>query len=239
MTRTGGSWAAAALLAALAGGCSTRTQVRNAAAEAGTLRSYAAPFEQVKTAALAALAGASLTLVEERWIDRSRWCALASTGVNLPVGRVARVVVEDHATDCRVWILVQSKPDVAEEAVAEEFQARISKALGLEPRPEGPPAPLAGEVEERYRSPIARCSELLLKSCRERGYRVVREDVSDDELRTIAAENPSRRLFAALYRLSPELTRVVVEVRGGAPDENVDDASAVQEDLRKVLQTER
>ena len=67
----------------------------------------------------------------------------------------------------------------------------------------------------------------------------LRFEQGDEALRTITAEKkPSRRLFAALYRQSESVTRVVVEVRGGAPEENLEDASAVHEALLKELEPE-
>ncbi len=229
-----------AILVAFVSGCSTRTQVRNAAAESGVLQSHAAPFEKVQKAVLSVLSAASLSVSEERWIDRSRWSVLATTALGIPVGRVARIVVEDHSSDCRVWILVQSEPDVIEDEVSEAFQGQVAKALGLEARPERPLLGATGGVEERYRSPIPRCFELTSKACRERGYLTVLEDSRDAALCTISAEKkPSHRLFAALYRQSDEVTRVVVEVRGGSPTENHAEAWAVQQELGKELEPER
>lgn len=240
MMRRGIAGATIAAVTVLLGGCSARTKVRNADAEAGTLRSYAAPFERVRQSALAALASASLPVSEERWLDRTRWSALGAPTGGLPNARAARIVVEDHPTDCRVWTLVQSKPDVVDEAAAEELQSLIAKGLGAEPRAERPPAGAAGEREERYRSPIARCSELTTRACRARGYQILRQEEGDAALRTITAEKkPSRRLFAALYRNSESVTRIVVEVRGGTPDENREDAFGVHEDLQKELSPER
>jgi hypothetical protein len=234
-------WAAVAAASALAWGCSARTQVRNADPEAGMLRSYAARFEQVRQAALAALAASSLPVAEERWLDRTRWSALGAPSGGLPAARAARIVVEDHPTDCRVWTLVQSKPDLVDEPAMEDLQARIARALGAETRGDRPPAPAAAaEREERYRSPIARCSELTARVCRARGYEILREDQGDAALRTITAEKkPSRRLFAAHYRHSDSVTRVVVEVRGGTSEENREEASAVHEELLKELPPER
>lgn len=240
MSHRGWRAALVLLLVVFTAGCTTRSQVRNASPDAGLVRSYAATFEKVQRAAQGALAEISLPVSEERWLDRHLWSILATPGVAVSVGRIVRIVVEDHPTDCRVWVLAQIKPDVVEEALAEELQGRIARLLGAESQPERPTPDAAGEREERYRSPLARCSELTSKACRDRGFVIVREDLSDAALRTIAAEKkPSRRLFAALYRQSPEVTRVVVEVRGGAPDENRDEASAVHEELLKELQRER
>jgi hypothetical protein len=228
------------MLAAFLGGCSTRTQVRNASAEAGVLQSHPAPFEKVQKAVLSVLSGVSLSVSEERWIDRSRWSVLATTGLGISPGRVARIVVEDHLSDCRVWILVQSQPDVSEDAVSEEFQGRIAKALGLEARPERPPLNASGEMEARYRSPLPRCAELTSKASRGCGYLILLEDSQDAALSTISAEKkPSHRLFAALYRQSDEVTRIVIEVRGGSPAENQAEASALHQELLKELQPER
>ena len=230
-------WLAALVLLS---GCSVRSQVRNAAPDAGLVRSYAATFDAVRRAAQAALTEISLSVSEERWLDARLWSVLALPGVHLPANRVVRIVVEDHPTDCRVWVLAQVRSDAVEEALSEELQGRIAKLLGHEAQPERPPPGAAGEREERYRSPLPRCSELLSKACRDRGFVIVREDAGDAALRTIAAEKkPSSRLFAALYRQSPEVTRVVVEVRGGAPEENRDDAAAVHQELLKELQPER
>jgi hypothetical protein len=240
MTRPGVAWVAVVAASALAWGCSARTQVRNADADAGMLRSYAARFEQVRQAALAALAASSLSVVEERWLDRTRWSALGAPSGGLPTPRAARIVVEDHPTDCRVWTLVQSKPDLIDEPAMEDLQARIARALGAEPRGDRAPAVAAAEREERYRSPIARCAELTARVCRGRGYEILREDQGDAALRTITAEKkPSRRLFAAHYRHSDAVTRVVVEVRGGTPEENREEAWAVHEELLKELPPER
>ena len=240
MARPGAAWAAVAAGAVLIGGCSVRTQVRNADAEAGMLRSYAAPFEQVRQAALSALAASSLPVSEERWLDRTRWSVLGAPTGGIPATRAARIVVEDHPTDCRVWTLVQTKADVVDDAAMEDLQGRIARALGAEPPAGRPPAGVAGEREERYRSPIGRCSELATRACRTRGYQIVRQEEGDAALRTITAEKkPSRRLFAALYRHSDSVTRVVVEVRGGAPEENREEAWAVHEELLKELQPER
>jgi len=239
MRRQKVAWAALAVWSTLASGCSTRAQVRDAAGDAGILRSYAGPFDKVRKAALAALAESSLPVSEEWWLDRTRWSVLAAPG-GLTMQRVTRIVVEDHPTDCRVWTLVQKKPDVVDEAASEELQVRIAKALGLESRTERPPAGVAGEREERYRSPIGPCSERTARACRTLGYVILREEDGDAALRTITAEKkPSRRLFAALYRSSESVTRVVVEVRGGAPDENQEDASGVHEELLKELQADR
>lgn len=236
MVRKGVAWAAITVWSTLASGCSTRAQVRDAPGDAGILRSYAGPFDQVRKAALAALAESSLPVSEEWWLDRTRWSVLAAPGIS----RVARVVVEDHPTDCRVWTLVQSKPNVVDEAAAEELQVRIAKALGVESRTERAPAAAAGEREEKYRSSLGRCSERTAHACRARGYVILREEGGDAALRTITAEKkPSRRLFAALYRHSDSVTRVVVEVRGGAPEENQEDASGVHEELLKELQPEK
>lgn len=240
MAKKGVVWAAVAAASALISGCSARGQVRNADVDAGMLRSYAAPFEQVRQAALAAMASSSLPVSEERWLDRTRWSVLGAPSGGLPTPRAARIVVEDHPTDCRVWTLVQSKPDLVDEAAMEDLQARIARSLGAEPRAERPPAVGAGEREQRYRSPIGRCSELMARACRARGYEIVRQDEGDAALRTITAERkPSRRLFAALYRHTDSVTRVVVEVRGGAPEENREEASAVHEELLKELPPER
>jgi hypothetical protein len=240
MVRKDLGWAAVAVGLVLACGCSTRAQVRDAAADAGILRSYAGPFAQVRKAALASLAEASLPIAEEWWIDRTLWSVLAAPGGSLLGHRVARIVVEDHPTDCRVWTLVQNKPDVVDAAAAEELQDRIARALGLASRPERAPAGGAGEREERYRSPLGRCFDLTAQACRAGGYLILREEQADEALRTITAEKkPSRRLFAALYRQSESVTRVVVEVRGGAPEENLEDASAVHEALLKELQPEK
>lgn len=239
MVRRGIAGAAIAAVTVLLGGCSARTQVRNAAADAGTLRSYAAPFEQVRQAALAALTSASMPLSEERWLDRTRWSALGAPAGGLPT-RAARIVVEDHPTDCRVWTLVQSKADVVDDAAADELQKLIARTLGAETRAERPASGGAGEREERYRSPMPRCSELVARACRSRGYQIVRQEEGDAALRTITAvKKPALRLFAALYRHSDSVTRVVVEVRGGTPDENREDAFGVHEDLQKELPPER
>jgi len=229
-----------AVLAAFFCGCSTRTQVRNAAAESGVLQSHAAPFEKVQKAVLSVLSGASLSVSEERWIDRSRWSVLATTALGIPVGRVARIVVEDHSSDCRVWILVQSKPDVTDDGVSEGFQGQIAKALGLEARPERPLLSATGGVEGRYRSPLPRCVELTSRACQESGYLTVLEASRDAALRTISGEKkPSHRLFAALYRQSDEVTRIVIEVRGGSPTENHAEASAVLQEIGRELEPER
>lgn len=239
MKREPVAWMAVAALAASALGCSMRTQVRNAAGDAGMLRSYAAPFEKVRQAALAALAAEPVPISEEWWIDRSRWGVLAAPTGAISVQRVARIVVEDHPTDCRVWTLVQSKPDLVEEAAAEELHARIATSLGLESRAGRPPAAVASEKDRRYRAPLARCAELAARACRGRGYEIVRQDDGDAALRTISAEKkPSLRLFAALYRQSDGVTRVVVEARGGAPEENHVEVSAIHEELLKELQAE-
>ena len=239
MVRPSFSWAAVAVLSAAAAGCSTRAQVRQAPGDAGILRSYAAPFEQVRRAANSALEAASLPPAEDWWIDRHRWSVLGAPAGSLPAKRAARIVVEDHPTDCRVWTLVQSKPDVVDEAAAEDLQVRIARALGLDPGAGRPPVGAAAR-EERYRSPIARCSELTAKACRARGYAVVRHDDADAALRTIAAEKkPALRLFAALYRHSDSATRVVIEVRGGSPHENQDEAAALHEELLKDLFVDR
>jgi hypothetical protein len=239
MVRQGAAWAAVAVVAFMASGCSTRTQVRNADAEAGMLRSYAAPFEQVRQAALAALSSWSLPVSEERWLDRTRWSVMGAPSGGIPAPRAARIVVEDHPTDCRVWTLVQSKPDVVEEAASEELHARMAKSLGLEARTQRPPAAVASEKERRYRASLGRCAELAARACKARGYAIVGQDESDAALRTITAEKkPSRRLFAAFYRQSDSVTRVVVEARGGAPEENQDDAAALHEELQKDLQTD-
>jgi hypothetical protein len=154
-------------------------------------------------------------------------------------GRVVRIIVEDHPTDCRVWVLAQVKPDVVEETLAEELQGRIARLLG-QSRPDRPATGGAGEKEEHYRSPLAKCRELTSKACRDRGFAILREDASGGGLWTISAEKkPSSRLFAALYRQSEDVTRVVVEVRGGTPDENREEASAVHEELRKELELAR
>jgi hypothetical protein len=240
MVRRGIAEAAIAAMAVLLAGCSARTQVRNAAADAGMLRSYAAPFEQVRQAAVAALTSASMPMSEERWLDRTRWSALGAPAGGLPAPRAARIVVEDHPTDCRVWTLVQSKPDVVDEAASEDLQSLVAKTLGAAPRAERPISAGAGEREERYRSAITRCSELTTRACRARGYQILRQEEGDAALRTITAEKkPSRRLFAALYRHSDSVTRVVVEVRGGTPDENREDAFGVHEELQKELPPER
>lgn len=224
----------------LLAGCSLRSQVRNAAPEAGLVRSYAASFDRIQSAARAALADLPLAVAEERWIDRRLWSVLATPGAAVAVGRAVRIVIEDHPTDCRVWVLAQVRTDAVEEALSEDLQGRIAKLLGHEAQPERPSPAAAGEREERYRSSLARCSELMSKACRDLGYSIVREDPGDGALRTIAAEKkPSSRLFAALYRQSPEVTRVVVEVRGGAPDENREGAAAVHQELLKALQPER
>jgi hypothetical protein len=231
---------AVAILASFVCGCTTRTQVRNAAAESGVLQSHAAPFEKVQKAVLAVLSRASLSVSEERWIDRSRWSVLATTALAISPGRVARIVVEDHSSDCRIWILVQSKADVTEDAVSEEFQGQIAKALGLEARPERPPPSAAGGVEALYRSPLPRGADLTSKACRECGFVILLQDSRDAALRTISAEKkPSHRLFAALYRQSDEVTRIVIEVRGGSPTENHAEASAVHQELLKELEPER
>jgi hypothetical protein len=229
-----------AILATSVSGCSTRTQVRNAAVEAGVLQSHAAPFEKVQKAVLSVLAGASLSVSEERWLDRSRWSILATTALAIPPGRVARIVVEDHSSDCRIWILVQSRPDVTEDTISEELQGQIARALGLEARPERAPLGAPGGVEARYLSPLARGAELTSKACRECGYVILLQDSQDPALRTISAEKkPSQRLFAALYRQSDEVTRIVIEVRGGSPTENHAEASAVHHELEKELEPER
>jgi hypothetical protein len=110
-----------------------------AAQESGVLQSHAAPFEKVQKAVLSVFSEAALLVSEVRWIDRSRWSFLATTAVATTPGRVGRIVVEDYSSDCPFWILVQSKPDVTEDAVSEEFQGQIARALGLEDRPERPP----------------------------------------------------------------------------------------------------
>jgi len=236
MVRKDIAWAAIAVWLFLASGCSTRAQVRDASGEAGILRSYAGPFDTVRKAALTALAESSLPVAEEWWLDRTRWSVLAATGIS----RVARVVVEDHPTDCRVWTLVQNKPNVVDEAAAEDLQVRIAKALGLESRAERAPAAAARTREERYRSSLGRCSERTVQACRALGYVILREEDGDPALRTITAEKkPSRRLFAALYRHSDSVTRVVVEVRGGASEENQEEASGVHEELLKDLPPEK
>jgi hypothetical protein len=240
MERKRVTWAAAAAWSALALGCSTRAQVRDAAGDAGILRSYAGPFDQVRKAALTALAESSLPVSEEWWLDRTRWSVLAAPARSFAMQRVLRIVVEDHPTDCRVWTLVQNKPDVVDVAAAEELQVRIARALGVESRPERAPPAAAGEREERYRSPLGPCFERTARACRARGYVILREEDGDAALRTITAEKkPSCRLFAALYRHSESVTRVVVEVRGGAPGENQEEASGIHEDLLKELQTEK
>jgi hypothetical protein len=228
--------AAAALLLV---GCSARSQVRNAPPGAGLVHSYASPFDQVQRAVRTVLEDVSLSVSEERWLDRRLWSVLATPGAGAAMGRIVRVVVEDHPTDCRVWVLAQIKSDVIEEQLQENLQGRIAKQLGAA-SPERPSPDAAGEKEERYRAPLARCGELTSKACRDLGFVVVREDRGDAALQTITAEKKgSRRLFAALYRQSPEVTRVVVEVRGGAAEENRDDASAVHQELRKELPVER
>lgn len=230
-------WFAALVLLS---GCSARSQVSNAAPDAGLVRSYAASFDKVQGASRAALAEISLPVSEERWLDRTRWSVLATPGVAVSIGRIVRIIVEDHPTDCRVWVLAQIKPDAVEEELAEELQGRIARLLGHESLPERPAAGGAGEKEDRYRSPLARCADLAAKACRDRGFAIVRVDPGDGAVRTIAAERrPSGRMFVALYRLSPEATRVVVEVRGGTPEENGEEASAVHRELLKELQPER
>ncbi|HEV3028112.1 MAG TPA: hypothetical protein VG457_11100 [Planctomycetota bacterium] len=236
----GRRWKLLGALAVFTCGCSARTQVRNASPESGVLQSHAAPFEKVQKAVLSVLSAASLPVIEERWIDRSRWSVLATTALRISDGRAARIIVEDHSSDCRVWVLVQSKPDVTDDAVSEAFQGRIAMALGLEARPEAPFRRVAGGVEERYRSPLSRCADLTSKACRDLGYGALLEDSSDALLRTISAEKPpSTRLFAALYRQSDEVTRIVVEVRGGLAAESYAEASAVHQELQKELQPEQ
>jgi hypothetical protein len=203
-------------------GCAHR-QLREAPPEEGVVRSYIGAFEEVQKAALDALCKLELPASERRWIDRGRWCALGRE--SRPFGRAARVVVEDHPVECRVWVL----------GPAEEIHAALARALGQEARAETSRAP-AGEREARYRASIDRCFERLARACRERGYAVLREDAEDPALKTLSAERkPAPRLFAALYRLNDEGTRVVVEVRGGAAEEIQAEAARVHADLLKEL----
>jgi hypothetical protein len=191
----------------------------------------------VRKAAQDVLAGASLTVSEERWIDRGRWSVMAAAGLSLPPRRMARIVVEDHPSDCRVWILVQSRPSETEEDVAEDFQGRIAGLLGLEARP---PERLllndAGEMEVRYRSPLPRCAEATSKAVLDGGYDLLARDSKDEALHTISAEKkPSHRFFAALYRESDGVTRVVIEVRGGSFSENCCEMEAFRRQLQEEL----
>lgn len=203
--------AAALALLILLTGCAAR-RLRQAPAEAGVARSYLGSFESVQWAALAALADLEFAVYEERWIERGRWCVVGSAP-----GRAARIVVEDHPVECRVWVIEQ--PD--------ELHERIGRILGQERRPEPATGEVAAEKEERCASPLALCFERIAAACRERGYRILRADASDPALRTLAAEKPSARLFAALYRLDEERTRVVVDVRGGTREENEAEAAAL------------
>jgi hypothetical protein len=222
--------AATALLALLCAGCSARRQVRNAAPEAGAVRSYLGAFEDIQKAALSALSESGLLVSEERWVDRRRWSILGSAP-----GRAARIVVEDHPSECRVWVL-----DLRQGTVLEDLHDRIAGILGHERRPEPSPAVGSSEKEERYRSPLSACFNRVSLACRDRGYEILRQDAADPALRTIAAEKPpSLRLFVALYRVSEEMTRVVVDVRGGPPDENKAEASAVHAELLKELLPDR
>ena len=213
------------LLALALGGCQLR-RLRDAAPEEGVVRSYLGSFEEVRRAALEALTELGLGTAEQRWIDRGRWSALGKEP--RVMGRAARVVVEDHPTECRVWVLAGSEAD--------DLHGQIAKALG-QTRSEAAPAPAAaGEKEGRYRASIDRCFERLAQACRERGYEVLRTDAADPALKTLAAEKkPAPRFFAALYRLDEERTRVVVEIRGGAAEEIQAEAAHFHADLSKDL----
>lgn len=194
------------------------------------MRSYLGAFEDIQKAAQSAISETGLAVSEERWVDRRRWSILAAAP-----GRAARIVVEDHPSECRVWVL-----DHRPSATQEELHDRIAEILGHERRPEPSPAVGSNEKEERYSSPLSACFDRVLLACRDRGYEVLRQDAADPALRTIAAEKPpALRLFVALYRVSEELTRVVVDVRGGSPDENKAEASAVHAELLKELPPHR
>ena len=95
-------WPGALLL--LAVGCGLQSRVRRAPPDAGAERVHAGGVLEVVDAAERALDAAGFAVREQGWLDPGRRSLVAGSSL----GRAARVVVEDHPTDCRVWILVRS-----------------------------------------------------------------------------------------------------------------------------------
>ena len=227
-----GNAAALAIAAVTLCSCSTRAHVRGAPPEAGVLRTYHAPFETVRAAGRSAVAEASLSLLEEAWIDRGRWSVLAATSPTLST-RVVRIVVEDHPTDCRVWVFAERKPEVPDAPLAEELHSRIGAQLGVVAR--GPAAP-GNDAEERYPVPLDACARAAPRAVAAVGHRALQEGAVADGLVSFSSDGAGGgRLFVALYREADRVTRVVVEASGGTAEANRDAVRAFHEALRKEV----
>lgn len=203
-------WVPGVLLLA---GCGLQARLRQAPPDAGTERVHAGNFREVLEAVERTLEASGYARREPGWIAPGRRSILASTAL----GRAARVVVEEHPTDCRVWILARSAWDAgadgASEAALHRELARMLGPRGLKPPEEA--------VERERLSPLdpEASAAAAGRAALAAGFSVEGTDAVGGELRTLrGAREDGTRLFLALYRRPEGGTRLVADVRGPSTD---------------------
>jgi len=205
-------WSAGLFL--LAAGCGLQARVRQAPAEEGAERVHPAGFRETFEAAERALDAAGFVRREQGWMGPDRRCLLAGSAL----GRAARIVVEDHPTDCRVWILVKSPfgDAASDDEAAHALHDGLARVLGEGPRP---PPQEAQERELLAHPGLEACAEAARQAAASAGFDVRPVDDIPGELRTMSGlREDGTRVFLALYRRPEGGTRLVAEVRGPAFD---------------------
>ena len=122
-------WPATLLLIAA---CQTKNEMRNLPWDSGLAKTYAAPFDKVRSACEDAVRECTYKISEKdtHATEANRYQILASQGVTSG-NRYLRVHIENQQTQCSVWVVARSKVDnrgnePADEAIAEDLQKRIA-----------------------------------------------------------------------------------------------------------------
>ena len=123
--------ASAALLAA----CQTKSEMRNLPWDAGTTKTYVAPYEKVRNACEDSLRELSFKINERdsRPADSNRYQIMGNQ-VPTSGNRHARVHIENQQSQCTVWIVVRNRIDSrdtepADNAIVEDLHKRIANRL--------------------------------------------------------------------------------------------------------------